>query len=124
MVYRLQQPNETFYNISFENLNVIENIQALWIEYVMWERSLLEAQVFNNPNLEAVQNRVYKIPMDFYNTLRIFYGSSIAQQLLNYIQRRLLIEGSLVNAMIANDQNAVDTYTQEFLIMPMNWQNI
>jgi len=72
MEYRLQQTNEIYYDISFEDLNIIQSIQALWIQYVMWERSLLIAQAFNNPNLEAVQNRVYRIPLDFYNTLRIF----------------------------------------------------
>lgn len=106
------QPQQT-YTFTFEELNLIESIQALWIQYVMWERSLLLAQAFKSPDFSAVQNRVYRIPMEFYNTLRIFYGNTLAQQFLNYIQRRLIIERDLMNGFLTNDQNAVNSATQQ-----------
>jgi hypothetical protein len=116
MVYPLQQPRtpyEVFYNISFEDLNIIDRLQDLWMQYVMWERSLLIAQAFDLPNLQAVLDRLYGIPLDFYNTLRVFYGDRIAQQMLNYLQQRIIIESRLIDAMIAGDQSTVDTYTTQ-----------
>ena len=114
MIHKLREhPYEVFYNISFVNLNIIDRIQDLWSQYVMWERALLMAQAFNNPNLEEIQNRLYRIPLDFYDNLRVFYGDRIAQQMLNYLQARVILERKLINAMITGNQEIVDIYTQK-----------
>lgn len=115
MIHKLQeQPYEVFYNITFSDLNVIDGIQRLWTQYVMWVRALLMALAFDDPNLAAILNRLYRVPLDFYNTLRIFYGDQIAQEMMNYLQRRLIIEGRLINAMITGGQESVDAYTLEY----------
>jgi len=113
MVRRAQEaPLGTFYNLSFEDLNIIDTIQELWLQYIMWERSLLMTLAFNHPNLEFILNRIYRVPLDFYNTLRVFYGTRVAQQMLDYLQNRINSEIGLIDAMIRGDQSAVDAYTE------------
>jgi len=111
MVRRAQQtPLGTLYNLSFEDLNIIDTIQELWMQYIMWERSLLMTLAFNHPNLEFILSRIYRVPLDFYNTLRVFYGTRVAQQMLDYLQSRINSEIGLIDAMIQGDESAVDAY--------------
>lgn len=114
MAYRAQEtPFEAFYNLSFEDLNIIDSIQELWLQYIMWERSVLIAMAFDLPNLQAILERIYRVPVDFYNTLRVFYGNQVAQEMLNYLQRRIISEIRLIDAMIRGDQSAVGSYTED-----------
>jgi hypothetical protein len=79
----------------------------------MLERSLLLSQAFDLPNLQVILDRIYRVPLDFYNTLRVFYGSRVAQLMLDYLQSRINSEIRLTDAMIRGDQSAVDAYTED-----------
>jgi hypothetical protein len=110
MIHKLQRTESEFTPSQY---NIFNNLTSLWASYIMWSRSLFLAKAENLPNLEAVQNRAFQIPVDFYNTLRVFYGDRAAQQFLNAIQRYIVIKSSLMDAMLANNPDLVNTYTQQ-----------
>jgi hypothetical protein len=79
----------------------------------MWTRALFLAWTDNSANLPAVQGRVYQIPMDFYNTLRVFYGERLAEQFLNSFRGYAITKQNLMGAMIGNEEEAVMSYAQD-----------
>lgn len=96
-------------------LEIIDNIQTLWILYVMWERSSIIGKFFTVPTQLPAQNRVFEIPLEFFNVLRVYYDEDFARQFQNFLSNRINIETNILNAMITNDQNAVNTYTQDYV---------
>lgn len=111
MIKKLQQFDPSAFTLT--EYNIYRNIVDLWSRYIMWTRSLFFSKAGDQPNLEAVQNRVMQIPTEFYSTLRIFYGDRLAQQISNLLQIYFIIKSHLMDAMIAGDQNAVDEYTRQ-----------
>ncbi len=111
MIHKFQEFGQQC--LTFEQLNILNNLISLWQRYTMWTRALFFSKMENSPNLAAIQNRVNQMPMDFYNTLRVFYGERLAEQFLNSFQRYVRAQESLMNAMIANDQEAVNAFAQE-----------
>lgn len=99
--------------LTFEQFNILNNLTSLWQRYVMWTRALFLSKTENSTNLAAVQNRVNQLPIDFYNVLRVFYGERLAEQFLNSFQLYVRAQSSLVNAMIANNQEAMNAAGQE-----------
>ncbi len=99
--------------ITFEQFNILNNLISLWQRYVMWTRSFFMAWIDNSPNLSAVQNRVYQIPMDFYNTLRVFYGERLAEQFLNSFRSYSVTKQNMMGAMIGNNEDDARFYAQE-----------
>lgn len=99
--------------LTFEQFNILNNLISLWQRYTMWTRALFLSKAENSPNLLAVQNRVYQLPMEFYNTLRVFYGERLAEQFSNSFQRYILVQSNLMDAMLANDQEKVNDLTQQ-----------
>jgi len=113
MINKLQETGQQQKCLTFEQLNVLQNMVTLWTNYAMWTRSLMISTLLGLPESQAVRNRVYAIPTEFYSALRIFYGERIAQQFLNYFQRYIVLQAQLIDALERNDQNAADTYTQQ-----------
>jgi len=81
MIHKFQESERQCF--TFEQFNILNNLISLWQRYAMWSRALFLSKAGNSPNLHAVENRFYQIPMDFYNTLRVFYGERLAEQFLN-----------------------------------------
>jgi hypothetical protein len=113
MIDKSQETGQPQRCLTFEELNILKNIITLWTNYEMWTRSLMISTLLNLPQSEAVRNRVYNLPSEFYSTLRVFYGDKIAQQFSNYFQRYIVLQAQLIDALKNHDQNAADTYTRE-----------
>lgn len=111
MVYKFQEFIQQCF--TFEQFNILNNLISLWQRYVIWTRALFLSKLENSPNLLAVQNRVNDLPMEFYNTLRVFFGRRLAEQFLISFQLYVRTQANLMTAMIANDQEAVNAFGQE-----------
>lgn len=98
-----------------EALTIINDLQILWILYFTWSRAALIGRLFNIPTMIPAQNQLKNIPSDFYNVLRRFYEDGLSQQFQNYLIDRIDLEASIVNAMMSNDQDAVDLYSREYI---------
>lgn len=96
-------------------LELIDNIQTLWILYAIWERSAVLGKFLASTTQMPAQSRVFEMPLEFYNILRTYYDEDFTRQFQNFFSNRINIENNILNSMISNDQNAVNTYTQEYI---------
>lgn len=100
--------------VTFEQMNAILDFRRLWAQMAAWTRSFIYSIINNNPNITAVTKRLYEgVPLDFYNTLRVFYGPEIAEQFLQIISAQILIFWRLINSIIQNNAAAVNSATVE-----------
>lgn len=111
MTHKLQESGQ--YSLTFEQINILNNVVSLWQRYVIWSRALFLSKMENSANLGAVQNRVNQLPVDFYNVLRVFFGERRAEQFLVSFQLYVRAHSNMMNAMIANDQEAVNAAGQQ-----------
>ena len=98
-----------------EALTIINDLQILWALYFTWARTAFLGRLFNLPTMIPAQNLLKNIPSDFHNVLRRFYGDELSQQFQNYLRNRIGLEENIINAMMSNDQNAVDIYSKEYI---------
>lgn len=96
-------------------LELIDNIQTLWILYVLWERTAILGKFFSTPTQMPAQNRAFEIPLEFFNVLRVYYDDEFSRQFQNLFSNRINIETNILNSMISNDQNAINAYTQDYI---------
>ena len=109
--YKLQQNSQSC--LTMEQFNVLNNLLSLWQRYVMWRRALFLSKLENSPNIEAVELRLNQVPVDFYNTLRVFYGERPAEQFLTVFQSYTVIQTKLMNALISGNQEMVGSLTRD-----------
>lgn len=98
---------------TFEKLNILANLLTLWNRYAIWTRSLMISTFLDLPQNEAVKKRIYNLPSEFYNTMRVFFGEQIAQQFQYLFQKHLVLLAQLSEALINNDQESADQFTRE-----------
>lgn len=98
-----------------DNLELIDELQTLWVLYIVLQRSAILGRFFSSPTLIPAQARVLELPSAFYDILKTYYDEEFAKQIQNYFNNRINIESNIMNAMITGDQNLVDAYTQEHI---------
>jgi hypothetical protein len=100
---------EVDYLVTYEQLNALITFQKLWSQLSMWLRSLLISTVENLDNKEAVTYQLYKIPTDFYNTFRVFYGPLISQQFLNLLNSLITSTRTLIESLQSGNDESVNS---------------
>lgn len=98
---------------TFEELNILTNLIMLWNRYAIWTRSLMISTFLDLPQDEAIRKRLYDLPLEFYNTLRVFFGERIAQEFSNYFQKHLVLQAQLNQALSNQDQEGADQFTKD-----------
>lgn len=100
--------------LTYEQVGVISDFRKVWNELAYWMRDFTYSLVDNHENLYAVTNKMYReIPLDFYNSLVVFYGEEIAERFLNLISQQILLFWRLIDAVKNKNTAVVDTTTQE-----------
>jgi hypothetical protein len=85
--------------ITFEQMNTIVDFRRLWVDFSIWMRSMLISVFSNHGNLSAVINRLYSVvPMNFHNTLSVFYGPELSEHFLSLIAKFIQIAWRLAEA--------------------------
>lgn len=117
MITKNQDPGldilDTGYRVTYEQLNTLIAFLDIWRRLAMWIRSLVTSIVYDLDNKDATVNELFRIPSELYDTLRIFYGPTIAQQILNLLTNFITSVWRLVEAMKTGDQENVDASTQQ-----------
>lgn len=115
MRYRRQQynlPQDKQACLTFEQFNVLNNVISLWQRFSMWRWVLFLSKLEQSPYVSAVEKRINQVPVDFYNTLRVFFGERLAEQFLATFQSYVMIQTKLMDDLISRNQESVDTLTQ------------
>lgn len=94
-------------------LNQTSSIMRLWLEDAIWSRAYVLSIIGDQPYQSAVTDRLFQVPTDFYEVLKVFWGEEIAIQYMNYMIERISHQKDLLKAMIRQDQAEVDMHTRE-----------
>ncbi len=95
--------------ISKKAMELHNTMRLLWEQHIMWTRLAILSLVFDLPDTDVVVARLLQNATDMGNSLKPFYGASIAQTYADLIKEHLLIAADLVkaaktgnNAMVAD----------------------
>lgn len=96
--------NPTDYWISINQVNLLENMNLVWEQHIMWTRMFLISVAENLKDLEATKARLLQNPADIANVFRRYYGASVANTIQKLLTEHLLIGGDLIVALKNNNQ--------------------
>lgn len=85
MIYKLEQeiPNEQY--LTYDQMNIIISFQKMWLKIALWIRTYIKASIFDTPNLKSTTNYLFILPSEFYPIFSMFYGTEVAQNLVNIL---------------------------------------
>jgi hypothetical protein len=84
------------------NLTVMQTVRMLWMQHSEWTRMAFTAVIFQNPNEEAVTQRLLRNPIDFGNFLYRFFGWTFANSFTCLLTEHLTLAVALVKASKEN----------------------
>jgi hypothetical protein len=100
---------ETGFDISFEQLNTITTFQRLWSDMAYWMRNYIISTTFELPNIAVTEEQLNKSSADFYNAFSSYYGTEIAQELVNLLLNFIVSGKKLAQGIKSNDQEQINT---------------
>ena len=81
---------EQEYWISINQVRLLEQMNLVWEQHIMWTRMLLISIAENLKDLDATQTRLLRKPKDIANVFRPYYGNSVANELERLLTEHLV----------------------------------
>lgn len=94
--------------LSPSQLQLSNILRRLWVEHVMWTRSLIISTASNLGDLGPVTKRILRNPADFASALVPLYGNPKSMRFEKLFTDHLLIAAKLVNAAKEGDGKNVE----------------
>lgn len=95
----MNDENSYNYWVSMPQVNLLQNMNLMWLEHVLWTRLFLISVAENLNDLEPTKSRLLENPRDIANIFRIYYGNSIANTIQELLTEHLVIGGDLIVAL-------------------------
>lgn len=100
--YNNDFPNDYWFSIN--QVNLMEQMNLVWIEHILWTRMLLISIAGNLQDLDATQARLLQNPRDIANVFRKYYGNNVADTIDKLLTEHLVIGKNLIVALKNNDE--------------------
>ena len=100
-------------NITPAEMNLIFRARMIWRDLATWFRAYMIGLYGNIGNVDAVNRRLYEIPVQYGNIFRLFFGDQITEQLIFFVTQYIALYQSLFIARLNNDVESVNKYTQQ-----------
>lgn len=113
-IYIYPNCNQNNYWISINEVNLLEQMNLVWEQHIMWTRMLLISIAENLKDLEATQTRLLKNPRDIANVFRPYYGANVANQIEKLLTEHLVIGKNLIVALKNNNQKEAMELNQKW----------
>ena len=100
------------YWVSRNEVRLLEQMNLVWEQHIMWTRMLLISIAENLKDLEATQTRLLRNPKDIADVFRPYYGNNIAGEIQRLLTEHLAIGKDLIVALKNKNQeqaNALST---------------
>jgi len=95
--------------LTYDDVNLLLRNQKLWVELVIWMRTLFHSFFENQPQLSVVIARVFQqLPLDFFNEFSRHFGPEQSQRFSDLFTRLITANWQMVNAYKENNQAAID----------------
>lgn len=92
------------YWVSMNQVELLEQMNLVWEQHIMWTRMLLISIAENLKDLDATQARLLRNPRDIANVFRTYYGNNIANEIQRLLTEHLVIGKELIVALKNNNQ--------------------
>ena len=92
------------YWVSMNEVRLLEKMNLVWEQHIMWTRMLLISIAENLKDLEATQTRLLRNPKDIADVFRPYYGNNVASEIQRLLTEYLAIEKDLIVALKNKDQ--------------------
>lgn len=92
--------------------NLLINLRNLWLDLAIWTRSYMVSIMSGFGNANAVGERLYRIPIDFYGRLQMIFGSQRVQGFVNLLSQHIVLMMNATAAMKNRDSDALNRNTQ------------
>lgn len=103
-IYIYPNYNSNDYWISINQVKLLEQMNLVWEQHIMWTRMLLISIAESLKDLSATEARLLRNPRDIANVFRIYYGNKIASQIQMLLTEHLTIGKNLIVALKNNNQ--------------------
>lgn len=100
--YNNDFPNDYWFSIN--QVNLMEQMNLVWLEHILWTRMLLISIASNLQDLDATQTRLLQNPKDTADVFRKYYGNNIADTIQKLLTEHLVIGKNLIVALKSNDE--------------------
>ncbi len=101
--------------LTYEDANILLNLQRLYLGYVQWVRNYLLSVLENVPGQSATGSRfLFQMSREIYNELIKYMSEEKVQQYLDIIYRFEVGNWSLATAYKNNDKTAIDISIQQW----------
>lgn len=99
--------------ITYGQLNILNDFRKLWSEQTIFTRSYIDSTDVSSPDLQAVSDRLMKVPDQMYMKLEVFFGPIWAERYINVLQIHIVLLERLSAALKKNDQETADATTKD-----------
>jgi len=99
--------------VTYGQMNLIFRARNLWREFVVWSRVYLISRVAGIGIAEDVFRRIYQIPREFGDIIRLIFGDQAADKTIQQLSSTVILFRNLVEAMITDDRAAADQLVRD-----------
>lgn len=92
------------YWISINQVNLLKNMNLVWLEHILWTRMLLISIAENLADLEPTKARLLENPKDIANVFKQYYGNNVANTIQKLLTEHLVIGADLIVALKNGNQ--------------------
>ncbi|MEL7654682.1 MAG: hypothetical protein AAGU75_02100 [Bacillota bacterium] len=100
-------------NFTSGQINLIFKSRMLWRDMGSWTRTYIISLFAGIGDQEVVSQRLHKVPLEFGNTFKVFFGEAITEHITNLLTNYITLLQSIFNAQKIDDIDAVKNYTKQ-----------
>jgi hypothetical protein len=94
-------------------MNLISKAGMIWKDLATWIRAYIISTFAGLGDQEAVRQRINKMPMEFGNIFKLFFGDQISNTYTNLLSSYITSIESLIDAQKNADDTAVNGYMEQ-----------
>ena len=103
-IYIYPNCNQNNYWVSINEVRLLEQMNLVWEQHIMWTRMLLISIAESLKDLDATQTRLLRNPGDIANVFRPYYGANVTNKIEKLLTEHLVIGKNLIVALKNNNQ--------------------
>lgn len=94
-------------------MNFLFRARMLARDLATWLRAYQVSLFGGVGNSETISQRLYRLPAEYGNILRVFFGDQPTEQVMNFFTQYIANLQSLFRAQMSNDIDVINNYTQQ-----------
>lgn len=94
--------------ISQGNMNLIFSLRRLWSDLAVWNRSYLWSVMSGYGNAMLIGQKLYTIPLDFYNRLVLVFGEQKSEGFVNLLSKHTMLMMTIITAFKNRDNQTIN----------------